>query len=109
MVTITGTKYSTATEVTSDKDISLKVDETSQITAILNPDVGGFEYSSDNVSVVTVSDSGLITVVGAGTAVITVSYPGDGRKYEASSDTVTVTVTKYATATEVTSSKEIIA
>ncbi len=95
-LTVTVTKYDTTTAVTSSKDLSLRINETSQIVANVDSNVGALEYVSSNESVVTVSSTGLITAVAKGTATITVRYPGD-RKYEISEDIITLTVLKNAT------------
>ena len=95
-ITVTVTKYETSTTVTSGKELSLKVDETSQISAILNPDVGTLEYFTADESIAKVTSAGLITAVGNGTTTITVRYSGD-RRNAASEDTITVTITKYET------------
>ena len=59
-ITVTVTKYETSTTVTSGKELSLKVDETSQISAILNPDVGTLEYFTADESIANVTSAGLI-------------------------------------------------
>lgn len=96
-VKVTVTKYDTTTEVTSNKDISLKIDDESQITATATAVDGkiltGFSYESSNPEVASVDDAGKIIARGEGQAVITVRYDGD-RKYANSSDTIMVNVSK---------------
>ena len=62
----------------------------------------GITYSSNNTSVATVSNSGLITAKGAGTATITVTSPQTS-VYNAKTATVTVTVKQAAQAVPYTS------
>ena len=85
-----------ATSISMDKaTISLETGKTEQLTASLIPaDCAekGLVWSIDNPSVATVSDSGLVTALSAGTAVITVSWAGD------SSIKATCTVTVSAPA-----------
>jgi len=75
------------TSVTLDADAS----ETAQISASRNGE-GAITYESSNSGIASVSESGLITAVGAGTATITVHVASAG-DYKAASKTITVTVT----------------
>lgn len=79
-----------------DKAVTLKVGDTYTRTAFAASDAI-IEYSSSNVAVATVDQSGLVTAVGAGTALITVRATGyctDGRKiYIEDSKSYEVTVT----------------
>ena len=96
-LTVTVSKWNTSTAVTSDKEVSLKIKDTSNVEANLTAEdkavLNGFTYSSSNESVATVDENGVITAKGEGTAVITVKYEGN-YKYVESNDTVTVVVSK---------------
>ena len=50
-------------------------------------------WSSDDTGVATIDATGAVTLVGAGSTVITASYAGDETNYKPSSDTYTLTVT----------------
>ena len=80
----------------SDKAVSLKVGDTYTRTAFAASDAI-IEYSSSDVAVATVDQNGVVTAVGAGTALITVRATGyctDGRKiYIEDSKSYEVTVT----------------
>ncbi len=99
-VTVTVSKYETVIAVKGDKEISLKIDDKSQIKTALTSTDPSFEgvlnYTISNESVATVDKDGLVTAVGKGTATITVRYQGD-RKHENSQDTLTVQVSKIET------------
>ena len=79
-----------------EKAVTLKVGDTYTRTAFAASDAI-IEYSSSDVAVATVDQSGLVTAVGAGTALITVratGYATDGRKiYIEDSKSYEVTVT----------------
>lgn len=79
-----------------DKAVTLKVGDTYTRTAFAAHDAI-IEYSSSDVAVATVDQSGVVTAVGAGTALITVratGYATDGRKiYIEDSKSYEVTVT----------------
>ena len=96
-ITVTVTKYETTTSITSDKDISLKVDDQSQIAATLTSEdpsfTGTLHYESSDENVATVDSDGKITAVGEGSAIIAVKYDGNYR-YSNSSDSLMVTVSK---------------
>ncbi|WP_298502701.1 Ig-like domain repeat protein [uncultured Methanobrevibacter sp.] len=82
--------------VTVDKDtLDLKVDETCAINATKHPDtiLLDINYTSSNSSVVCVDKNGIVTAVGEGTAVITLSV-GDDEIYAKNSTNVTVSVSK---------------
>ena len=76
-------------------DFSLNVGGTKQLTATVTPDnsTDDVTFRSSNESVATVSTSGLVTAVAAGTAVITVAAGGE---------TASVTVTVSGESTTVT-------
>jgi hypothetical protein len=74
-VTLSTVSVTSFTVVNSELDLALN-SEPVQIVLNKTPEnaVGEFAYVSDNTNVVTVSNTGLITVVGAGSTTITVSY-----------------------------------
>ena len=81
----------------TNETIDLKVGDTVQLNATLNPaDAGNLTYSSINGSVVKVSDDGSIVAVGKGTAIVTVSFAGND-KYASDLKTVTINVGKVST------------
>ena len=96
-ITVTVTKYETTTSITSDKELSLKIDDESQITVDLTCEgvslVGVINYASSDESVAIVDSNGKITAVGEGSAIITAKYDGN-YKYANSSDSLMVTVSK---------------
>ena len=66
--------YVEPTPVVADQEsITVKVDETAQITSTMT----GLEYKSANAAVATVSETGLVTGVKAGSTSITVSKDGN--------------------------------
>ena len=82
--------------VTVDKDkLDLNVGESYSINATKNPDtiLLDITYTSSNTSVASVDKNGIVTAVGEGTAIITVSV-GDGEIYVENSTNITVTVKK---------------
>ena len=107
-VEVTVSKYDT--EITLEEDsFDLMVDDEDTIEAKLyvsdnngigdelDPDeVGNLTFTSSDESVVIVDSEGNFIAVGEGEAAITVSFAGN-RKYKASSDTVTFTVSRYDT------------
>ena len=102
--TITVTVSLNDASVTVDKNTSdLKVGETYAINATKHPDtiLLDITYTSSNTSVASVDKNGVVTAVGEGTAIITVSV-GDGEIYAENSTNVTVTVSKVPT--EITAS-----
>ena len=83
-----------ATGITLDRESAdLKVGKTLQLTATVQPagaDVAKITYASDAAGVATVSETGLVTAVAAGTATITATVTNlDGTT---KTDSVTVTV-----------------
>uniref|UniRef100_UPI00388D36AC Ig-like domain-containing protein n=1 Tax=Methanobrevibacter sp. TaxID=66852 RepID=UPI00388D36AC len=85
--------------VTVDNDtLDLKVDETYKINATKHPDtiLLDITYTSSDETVATVDEKGVVTAVGEGSAIITVSV-GDGEIYAENSTNVTVTVSKVPT------------
>ena len=76
--------------------LDLTVDDESSIVAITTPSDLTVKYESNDTNVATVDENGLITAVGEGTAIITVSV-GDGVTYAVNSTTVTVSVSKVPT------------
>lgn len=74
----------------ADAAMQVGVDATEQITTVFTPATASnrtLSYSSSNEAVATVSASGLITAVGAGSCVITVTAEDGG-----ATDTVAITV-----------------
>ena len=85
--------------VTVDNDtLDLKVDETYAINATKHPDtiLLDITYKSSDDSVATVDKKGIVTAVGEGTAIITLSV-GDDEIYAKNSTNVSVTVSKIPT------------
>ena len=78
----------------------MKVDDTFDLNATSNPDLLDVQYSSGNESVAKVNDDGIVTAVGEGTAIITLTV-GDDVMYAINSTTVTVTVSKIDTSISV--------
>ena len=97
-ITLTGsaTKYNQTLSWKNESAIntSLKVDDTQNIPATATSGLSA-SYSSNNTSVLTVTSSGKITAVGAGTATITVAQAGNYKYNAATSISKTFTVTKY--------------
>lgn len=74
----------------SGSDLELNVEQTSQLTATVEPENAtnkNVEWESDDTSVATVSESGLVTAVSEGVAIITVTTKDGGFE-----DSVGVTV-----------------
>ena len=87
--------------------LSLKVEEPYTMSCSVNVTDASVYYYSSNSSIVSVGETtGTLNPQANGTAVITVEYKGNGR-YENSSKTLTVTVSKYETTTAVTSGKDL--
>ena len=82
-----------------DDTLELKVDGRYDFNATTVPRFLDVEYVSGNESVATVTDYGIVTAVGEGTAVITVEV-GDGEICAKNSTTVNVTVSKISTEIE---------
>ncbi len=89
------------TNITLDQsELSLQVGQTGQLNATVSPDNAtntSFTWSSDNTSVATVSDSGLVTAKAVGTA--TVSATSNDGTNKVGSCLVTVTKSTNTTAT----------
>ena len=81
--------------------LDLKVGERFDLNAASDPHYLNIEYVSSNPSVVSVTDYGIITAEGEGTAVITLTV-GNNETYALNSTNVTVTVSRITT--EITSS-----
>lgn len=79
------------TEINVSSEIVLLMDETDNLNATLNPDVGQLNYTSNDSNVVTVDDSGNIVAVGLGKASITITYDGNDR-YAPANKTVLVEI-----------------
>lgn len=77
-----------ATSITLEKDVTA---ETFQIVPTKAEGSGAISYSSNATDVATVSETGLVTAVGNGTATITVSV-AENASYAAESKTLTVEV-----------------
>ncbi|WP_407421173.1 beta strand repeat-containing protein, partial [Methanobrevibacter sp.] len=89
-ITVTVSKIDTSINVTDSVD--MYVGDEAVVNATLIPaDAGELDFTSSDVSVVTVNAIGEVTAVGEGSAVITVSFAGND-KYAASEANVTVTV-----------------
>jgi parallel beta-helix repeat protein len=73
--------------------LDLNVDDRYSINATTIPNWMSVEYASSDESVATVTDYGLVTAVGEGTAIITVTV-GNGETYAVNSTNVTVKVSK---------------
>ena len=84
------------TEIIVGDDVDMKVGESAVVNATLSPaDAGELDYTSSDVSVVSVNGIGELTAVADGTAVITVSFAGDDKYAAAENKTVEVTVAEY--------------
>jgi len=90
------------TSISVGDDINIKVGDYAAVNATLSPDVAGeLDYTSSDVSVVSVNGIGELTAVGEGVAVITVRFIGNDKYAAAESKNVTVTVTKIDTSISV--------
>lgn len=67
-------KQVVATSLSVEGPETMAIDETYQLSPVCSPSNAtiAYQYTSDNTNVVTVSSSGLLTAIGAGTATITV-------------------------------------
>ena len=81
----------TVTSISIDPTLALKVGETGQLTAKVDPAGTAVTWNSDQEAIATVDANGLVTAVAAGTAIIT-AKAGDKKA------TCTVTVTEVYTA-----------
>lgn len=93
-VTVTDPRAESQFAVTSSAEVSIKEGETSQIA--ISGAAGAVTYASNKTTVATVSNTGLITAVGAGKATITITDAGNDN-VKGASKTVNVTVTKDMT------------
>ncbi len=93
---IVSPKASDTFTITSGSSISLTIGKTAQIKYKSTVDHTDITYSSSNTNIITVSDTGLIKGIKAGSAKITVSYKFRG---EAKAKTVNVTVKTQETPT----------
>lgn len=92
-VDITVTTIAVTGVSVSPTSASLTVDQTQQLTATISPSNAtntNVSWSSDATNVATVSNSGLVTAIAAGTATITVTSAADNTKKA----TATITVTE---------------
>ena len=94
-IAVTVTLWDAQVSVGNDT-LDLMVDDRFDLNASTLPASLSVEYSSDNESVATVNQYGIVTAVGEGTAVITLSV-GDDKVYALNSTTVTVNVAKIPT------------
>lgn len=97
LVTVVDPRSESQFTLTSDGIVSIKQGETSQITT--SGAAGNVTFSSNKPSIATVSSTGLITAVEAGSASITVTDSGTS-EVKGSSITITVNVTKDMTGVE---------
>ena len=93
-ITVTVTLNDASVSV-ENATLDLKVGERFDLNATSVPDYLTIEYVSSNSSVVSVTDYGIVTAVGEGTAVITLTV-GDNETYAFNSTNVTVTVSRIA-------------
>jgi hypothetical protein len=92
VISVTVTKATQVIEGTSSYEKKVS-DEAFTLDAALADGAGSLSYASSNEEVATVSDSGLVTLKGVGTAVITVTASETGN-YTACSFEITLTVTE---------------
>ena len=96
VVTVSVSKIETSIDV-EEESLEFFVGDSDAIVAELTPiGAGRVNFTSSNVSVVTVDKKGILKSVGEGEATITVSYEGN-YKYSSSEATVTVKVSKIGT------------
>ncbi|MBQ7927391.1 MAG: Ig-like domain-containing protein [Methanobrevibacter sp.] len=76
--------------------LNLKTGDTFDLNATADPDLLDVQYVSSNESVVRVTDEGIVTAVGAGTATISLTV-GDGIMYAFNTTNVTVNVKRANT------------
>ncbi len=93
-ITVTVTLNDASVSV-ENATLDLKVGDRFDLNATSVPDYLTIEYVSSNSSVVSVTDYGIVTAVGEGTAVITLTV-GDNETYAFNSTNVTVTVSRIA-------------
>ncbi|HEV8217510.1 MAG TPA: Ig-like domain-containing protein [Gemmatimonadaceae bacterium] len=98
VATITVTQAPVASVAVTPNPLSMSVGQTTGLTALLRDDAGNLlsgrpvEWSSSNTGVATISSSGSLTAVAAGTTTITATSEGK-------SGTAIITVTNFAVAT----------
>ena len=96
VVTVSVSKIETSIDV-EEESLEFFIGDSDAIVAELTPiGAGRVNFTSSNVSVVTVDKKGILKSVGEGEATITVSYEGN-YKYTSSEATVTVKVYKIVT------------
>lgn len=89
-------KLESASISVKNSTLDLKIDDTCRINATTDPEWLNIEYESSDESVATVDENGIITAIGEGTTIITLSV-GNGADYTLNSTNVTVTVSKIPT------------
>ena len=83
------------TSIDAVDKVEMNVGDYASVNATLTPDVAGeLDYTSSDVSVVTVNGIGELTAVGDGSAVIAVRFAGNDKYAAAESKYVLVTVSK---------------
>jgi len=70
--------YPSINLVVAPENVSLKINETQQLTVTVDPSDAAVSYSSGNEAVATVNGTGLITAVGTGEATVTVTATKEG-------------------------------
>ncbi len=91
VIEVNVTKIETSIDVEESGD--MKVGDNVKLNATLSPaDAGELDYTSSDVSVVTVNGIGELDAVGEGNATITVKFLGDDKYAAAESKNITVTV-----------------
>ena len=95
-------------------DPSVTISETTvaeggTLTITYPSDLTTISFESNNTSVATVSNIGVVTGVGAGTATITASWDAVANTYNAGSQTFDVTVVQATTYEQVTSTSQLVA
>ena len=92
-ITVTVSKIPTEINITNET-VELKALQSIGGLATLNPArAGNLTYASSDEDIVLVSDDGIIYARIKGTAIVTVSFAGDGKYKAAESKNITVTVT----------------
>ena len=97
IVYVTVSKIPTEIYVTNST-IDMKVDDEVDPRVSITPsDAGKLNFTSSDVSVVRIDDNGTFIAVGAGTAIVTISFDGNNKFEPADSKNITVSVTKIPT------------
>lgn len=99
-ITVTVTLRDASVSV-KNATLDLKVGDRFDLNATSVPDFLNIQYVSSNPSVVSVTDYGIVTAEGEGTAIITLTV-GNNQTYAINSTNVTVTVSKIATQINIT-------